>query len=102
MTAPAPHLTSLSPEQRRRLEAVLLKFESSWAEKRLPAALRQFPPDDPLRPAALIELIKIDLERRRKAGQKVRLDAYLKPFPELGAADDLPADLILAEYQARR
>ena len=47
-------------------------------------------------------MIKIDLEHRRKVGQKVRLEAYLKSFPELGAAGDLPVDLIFAEYQVRR
>src|SRR5262245_40246351 len=102
MTIPASHLANLSAEHRRQLESLLLKFDQSWDEKRLPAVLRQLPADSPLRRPALIELIKIDLERRRKAGQKVRLEAYLKPFPELGTADDLPVDLILAEYQARR
>src|SRR5262245_20273999 len=102
MTVPVSHLANLSAEHRRQLESLLLKFDQSWDEKRLPAVLRQLPADSPLRRPALIEMIKIDLERRRKAGQKVRLEAYLKPFPELGTADDLPVDLILAEYQARR
>ena len=102
MTTPTPNLADLSADDRRRLESLLLKFDQSWDEKRLPAAVRQLPADDPLRRPALVEMIKIDLERRRKAGDKVRVEAYLKPFPELGTADDLPADLILAEYQARR
>ncbi len=97
-----PHLADLSAEDRSRLDNLLLKFDKSWGEKRLPAALRQLPADDPLRRPALLEMIKIDLEHRRKAGQKVRLEAYVKSFPELGAADDLPVDLIFAEYQVRR
>jgi serine/threonine protein kinase/HEAT repeat protein len=102
MTAQAPHLASLSADERRQLESLLLKFDQSWDEKRLPAALRNLSADSPLRRPALIELIKLDLEHRRKAGQKVRIESYLKPLPELGTADDLPVDLILAEYQMRR
>src|SRR5437660_8836073 len=102
MTVPPPHLANLAAEHRRQLESLLLKFDQSWDEKRLAAALRQLPADSPVRRPALIEMIKIDLERRRKAGQKIRIDAYLKSFPELGTADDLPVDLILAEYQVRR
>jgi serine/threonine protein kinase len=102
MTVPAPHLTDLCADHRRQLESLLLKFEQSWDDKCLPIAARQLPTDSPLRRPALIEMVKIDLERRWKAGQKVRLDGYLKHFPELGTSNDLPVDLILAEYQMRR
>jgi predicted Ser/Thr protein kinase len=102
MTAPAPHLASLSPEHRRQLESLASQFGQSWDEKRLAAAMRKLPADSPLRRPALIEMIKIDLERRRRAGQKARVESYLKYFPELGTADDLPVDLLFAEYQARR
>ena len=64
--------------------------------------LRKLSADDPLRRPAVIEMIKIDLERRRRIGQRVRLEAYLRHLPELGSAQDPPVDLILAEYQVRR
>ena len=101
MTAQA-HLANLSAEQRRQLESLLLEFEKEWNEQRLGAQLKKVPPSSPLRRPALIELIKIDFERRWQAGRKVLIDGYLKPLPELGTLESLPVDLILAEYQVRR
>jgi HEAT repeat protein len=98
-----PHLSQLAPGQRRQLDQWLQEFEQSWDESRLGSRARGLPPpEDPLRRAALLEMIKIDLRRRWQSGRHVRLEAYLKNFPELGTADTVPADLILAEYHARR
>jgi predicted Ser/Thr protein kinase len=97
----APHLDQLSPEARHQLESLLYEFEQNWTGQLLAATAEKLGPDHPLRQAALIELVKIDLERRWQAGRKVLLDSYLKRYPELGSAYTVPADLILAEFRIR-
>ena len=46
-------------------------------------------------------MIKIDLQRQWQRGRQVSLESYLETLPELGSRDTIPADLILAEYEAR-
>jgi hypothetical protein len=55
-----------------------------------------------LRLPALLEMIKIDLEHRWQRGQRAKVEAYLKAFPELAEPGRVPADLLLAEYEARQ
>ena len=78
------------------------RFEQAWrdAGSADPAAFLP-PPDDPLRPSVLHELIKSDLEIRWRRGQPVRLEHYLEKFPELGPAGSLAPELIFEEYRAR-
>ncbi len=103
MATPEAHLATLTDEQRLLLERWLVDFDLSWDEGQLGSWARRLPPPgDPLRRPALVEMVKIDLEYRWQRGQRARLEAYLKALPELGAAADLPADLLLAEYEARR
>jgi serine/threonine protein kinase len=54
---------------------------------------------DPLRSAALYELIKIDMEFRWLRGQIITLDYYLETFPEIGPADKVSPRLIYEEYR---
>jgi hypothetical protein len=102
--APAePHLAVLSDEHRRILEAWLVEFDESWEESRLAAWMRKLPqPGNRLRLPLLIEMIKIDLERRWEHGKRVSLESYLKRLPELGTPGNVPADLILAECKVRQ
>ena len=55
----------------------------------------------PLAQAALFEMVKIDLEKQWQRGRKPKMEAYLHFYPELGTRDAVPADLLLAEFQAR-
>jgi hypothetical protein len=103
MTAPDAHLAELSDDQRQRLESWLVDFDLSWDEDHLAHWLRRLPPrGDRLRAPALVELVKIDLERRWQRGQPAKVEAYARKLPELGTLDTLPADLLLAEYEARQ
>ena len=43
----------------------------------------------PLRLPALVELIKIDLERQWQLGKQPTIESYLAAFPELGGHDDV-------------
>ncbi len=96
------HLEALSAAERQRLEAWLDKFERSWDEQRLTAAVRKLPAAGPFRGAALVEMAKIDLEHRWQRGHRVGASYYLEAVPELGPADVVPPDLLLAEYEVRR
>jgi hypothetical protein len=103
MTAMEPHLAELSDDQRQLLESWLIEFDQSWDEHRLALWVRKLPArGDRLRRPALLEMVKIDLEHRWQRGRGARLEAYVKALPELGTPDSLPADLILAEYEARQ
>jgi serine/threonine protein kinase len=102
MTVTSAHLAGLSGEKRQALEAWLVEFDLSWDEDRLGSWLRRLPPrGDCLRLPALVEMVKIDLERRWQRGQRAKLEAYASALPELGTPERLPADLLLAEYEAR-
>jgi predicted Ser/Thr protein kinase len=103
MTAADPHFAELSDDKRQVLETWLVEFDLSWDEDRLAFWVRKLPPSgDSLRRLALVEMVKIDLERRWQLGQRANLEAYMKALPELGPSDSLPADLIQAEYEARQ
>jgi hypothetical protein len=103
MTATETHLAELSDDKRQLLETWVVEFDLSWDDGRLAGWLPRLPPrGDCLRRAALVEMVKIDLERRWQRGQPARLEGYLKSLPELGPAESLPADFLLAEFEARK
>jgi tetratricopeptide (TPR) repeat protein len=97
-----PNLSSLSAEERQALEAWLVDFDQQWHNRRLIAQVRELPSAGPLRKTALCELVKIDLERQWQVGRRLRLQEYLKAFPELGTAETAAADLFEAESEVRR
>jgi hypothetical protein len=92
MPATDAHLAELSDDQREVLETWLVEFDQTWDVGRLAAWMRRLPPHgDCMRRPALVEMVKIDLERRWQRGQRARLEAYVKKLPELGALDRLPS-----------
>jgi formylglycine-generating enzyme required for sulfatase activity/predicted Ser/Thr protein kinase len=95
--------TSSSAEGRRAvIQRWLDEFETDWNADRLKRIAARLPPaDDPLRLEILHELVKLDLPRQWRAGRRVVLESYLEAFPELGGVDDLPPELVLAEFSAR-
>jgi serine/threonine protein kinase/formylglycine-generating enzyme required for sulfatase activity len=78
-----------------RLEQALTAADSADLTQFLPE------PGTPHRLVYLHELIKTELEIRCRRNQAVSLDEYLRRYPELGAADALPADLVYEEYRVR-
>jgi hypothetical protein len=103
MAAANLHLAKLSDADRGVLEGWLVEFDQSWHEKRLAFQVRQLPPaDNPLRLAALIEMVKIDLERQWQMGRRAVIEGYLKFIPELGTSETVPEQIILTEYEIRR
>jgi serine/threonine protein kinase len=102
MTAGRPNLDTLPAADLARLEDLLIDFDQTWSASRLDALLASLTLGDPLRLPALVEMIKIDLERHRKDGRTVALADYLRRYPELGTPASVHADLILAEYRVDR
>jgi formylglycine-generating enzyme required for sulfatase activity len=96
------NLGQLKTEEWNQLQQLADRFEAAWRsadgadlDPFLPAA------GTPLRALVLQELIKIDLEMRWRRGRGVGLEYYLERYPELGPAQNLPAQLIYEEYRAR-
>jgi serine/threonine protein kinase/WD40 repeat protein len=92
---------ALTDEHRAVLEDWLVEFERTWDEGRLGARVGELPPG-PLRFPALVELVKIDLERNWQRGNPLTVESYLARYPELGTPETVPADLLQVEYEARR
>ncbi len=100
----AERLAVLEDTQRNELESLLMDFDQAWS----PSLLGTFctpvtsHSSESFRSVALVELVKIDLHRQWSAGIARMLDDYLREFPTLGTTDSVDADLIVAEYEARR
>lgn len=81
------------------------RFAQAWDAPGAHPDLRNFLPESPpiLRRLALIELIKLDLERRwPNAALRKPLEQYREEFPELVASGELPTDLVYEELQIRK
>src|SRR6516162_9803630 len=103
MPAIHPQLASLSGPERLLLEGWLADFEEGWHEGKLAEQVACLPaPGCLLRRCALVEMAKIDLERRWRAGRPRAVADYLAEYPELGDAASAPPDLVLAELEARQ
>ncbi len=85
-----------------RLTDAVYAFEEAWRAGTASAIGRFLPPpDDPLRPQILAELIKVDQERRWAAGESRLLEAYLAEWPELRENAEAIAGLLEAECATR-
>jgi serine/threonine-protein kinase len=83
---------------RDSLDRLASRFEAAW-EKGPPPTLDDFVPPNDLR--ALTELVHIDLERRLKAGEGVRVEGYLERYPALAEDPEAVLALIRTEYEQR-
>jgi serine/threonine protein kinase/formylglycine-generating enzyme required for sulfatase activity len=64
------------------LDQIVERFEEAWRSEQ-PPCIDDFLPIDPAqRLSALAELIQIDLERRLKRGEAIRVEDYLDRYPE--------------------
>jgi serine/threonine protein kinase len=92
----------LTNDERRRVVDLADRLEEEWrraASVRLESLLPSI--DDPLRPAALQELVKTDLEIRWRRGLPLAIERYLEQFPELAARSAAVAELLYEEYRVR-
>ncbi|MCS7470527.1 serine/threonine protein kinase [Stieleria sp. ICT_E10.1] len=97
-------LAMLEVSERNMLESLLMAFDLQWSPGALGPCRDRLMAEStgPYREIALVELIKIDLHRSWTAGRTPLLEDYLRHVPALGTPESLSAELILAEYEARR
>ncbi len=82
----------LTVEQQAVLEAIVHKFEQVWFRGQRPVIEKFVPPDVAigLRRAILVELVHIDREMSRKAGENaLSAENYISRFPELSSDTSL-------------
>ncbi|HEY7314778.1 MAG TPA: WD40 repeat domain-containing protein [Gemmataceae bacterium] len=85
-----------------RMESVLAAFEDAWRRGERPNLADYLPTTEADRLPVLIELVHEDLEYRFKAGEFVRVEDYLRHYPDLAADSGAVVELIVAEWQLRR
>ncbi|QEF98235.1 Serine/threonine-protein kinase PknB [Stieleria maiorica] len=102
MSFKADPAAGLSHEQRSRFDAFLLEFEEHWSPDTLAefaARLERF--TSPLAESLLREMILIDLERQWEHGVQVKVEDYLRQYPDVAKLKDVPLDFAIAEIEAR-
>jgi|GEM_PF-3508281 len=72
------------------------------ARGQVAASPADLPAGDRLRHLLLVELIKLDMDERGRAGLVRPLEAYVAEFPDLGPPDKPPLDLIHEELHLAR
>jgi WD40 repeat protein/tRNA A-37 threonylcarbamoyl transferase component Bud32 len=85
-----------------KVDRVVMAFENAWRLGKQPAIEHYLKDAAEERQALLRELALVDLERRLKAGQTARVEAYLQRFAALAADPQAVLDLIALEYEQRR
>jgi hypothetical protein len=96
-------LTTLTFENRNKLETMLMEFDESWTTSSLKKAAQLLATDafeKDFRQLAVVELVKIDLQRRWSAGQGKLIEDYYQLLPTLELEVD--AELIVVEFNERR
>ena len=97
------HDSGSSTEPRGDWREILAAFEEAWKQGERPqldASLALAVDGD--RPLLLAGLVRIDLEWSIAGGQVVRVEDYLRRFPELAGDRLVVLDLITREYYGRR
>jgi WD40 repeat protein/serine/threonine protein kinase len=101
MSATDTTVRELSAQDRQKLDELLGEFHRTWAPGRLDATLADLPADLPYRLAAVTGLAAVDLEMQWQAGNRLPVEAYLEKYPELGTAENVSIELVLAEFLSR-
>jgi serine/threonine protein kinase len=99
MADPLESLPDLPSEGHRQIEGILERFEAAWERGDQPVLDKYLPPGES---RVLAELVHVDLERRLKAGDAVRVEHYLARYPDLASKREAVLALVAAEYILRR
>jgi tRNA A-37 threonylcarbamoyl transferase component Bud32 len=81
---------------------LLLRFEGAWQQGPWPEVEQFLPADDNQRQPALVPLLGCDLERRLRQGQPVRVEDYLRRYPELAHNSPGLTEMVSVEYELLR
>ncbi|WP_153556520.1 serine/threonine-protein kinase [Roseimaritima sediminicola] len=99
---------SIDPQTQTRTDSLDLEmWLEAFAEiaplKEPRGLLEYLPEGDPAkRRLVLVELIKLDMSEHAATGPVPRIEQYLQAMPEVLAAEMVPLDLVLEEFQLRR
>lgn len=102
MSATTRSLQQLPSEVQRQLEVIVVRFEEAWQSGRRPVIEDYLPLNEAERWPVLLELIHVDLERRLKAHEAVRIETYRTTYPQLADNPQVMLDLIATEFTLRR
>lgn len=91
-----------SAEDSVACDAIMKRFDKAWREGLRPEMDDYLLHEAGLRRAVLVHLVHIDLERRLKAGEPVRVEQYLSRYPELADDSGKVIELVAAEFDLRR
>src|SRR5262245_14317335 len=93
----------LEDEEWLEYERCCRRFEAAWQAKPrhplggdLPVAAGE------LRDSALAELVQLHLEVRLRSGDDIRVEDYLRGFPQLARSQELVLELIEEEFSLRQ
>jgi serine/threonine protein kinase len=95
-------LDRLTDEEAADLNHRVERFVAAWKPDGS-TGLEWFlpPPGTRHRPAVLIQIVSIDMQRRAEAGLPFRVERYANEFPEELSTSSVPAVLLGVEYQLR-
>ena len=108
ITAPTPNEgtrgSSARDETWEKVAQRLDDFAAAWDEGDSPPDLREFLPDPSTSAcyAALLELIKLDMEYRWNRGTPKWVENYLEEHTQLAETDQVPLELIVEEFHIRQ
>jgi hypothetical protein len=86
----------------QQIDSICDRFEEALLRGAAGTLADWLPQDGTVRNAALLELARIELQQRTKAGERVRAESYFAQYPELAADPSQAIKLIAAEFHARR
>ena len=92
----------LSDDEWGRHQRIIANFEAAWKRGDRPKIGHYLSDDEPRRHELLVELVHADLEFRIKAGESVRVEDYLRKYPDLARGRETILELIRAECSIRR
>lgn len=95
MISPRPEFESSA-----RIDEAVLQFERAWQRGENPDLNSFIERDDDI--DLLMELLQVDMERRLKKGEAIRVEAYLSRFPAIEASAVQVAELLAVEFQHRQ
>ena len=106
----SPLTLNTAPDAWESLADYATRFQDAWKDDAWrpagqPPSIAAYLPEQPvaLRRMVLLELVKIDLERRVSSNSlRKSLEQYAREFPELLQQGALPSDLIYEEFHVRQ
>jgi serine/threonine protein kinase len=100
--APETEAARLDDPSWMRLADIVRRFDESGRTAPGAELAHHLPgPGDPLRQPVLVELVKVDQERRWRRGEQKKLEDYLAQWPELTGKPEVLRELLGAECLTR-